>query len=183
MRRFVFIGCLLLLGCDKAATKSSGGDSKDSASAEAKTDKPSEPMSDAVIEFKKLEDTIPVSDTGVKYQITVTGTKGPKISAATSSLIAVYKDGDSEKSDLLATETDDGSSWSPEDNPFPGAVGTDWHFGGMVFMDDAKNADLQKLYAQRESNGLKLMLKVELKSTGGAIKPVEREITLDPPKG
>ncbi len=140
------------------------------------------PVSDAKIEFKTLEDSIPVTDTGVKYQITVKGTKGPVITAITSTLTAVYTVDGAEKSDLLATETDDGSSWSAEDNPFPGAVGSDWEgCGGMVFMDDAKNADLQKLYADRETNKLKLMLGVELKSTGGKIAPLNQEIKLLPP--
>lgn len=139
------------------------------------------PVSDAKIEFKKLEDSIPVTDTGVKYQITVKGTKGPVITAITSTLTAVYTVDGAEKSDKLATETDDGSNWSAEDNPFPGSVGGDWSCGGMVFMDDAKNADLQKLYADRETNKLKLMLGVELKSTGGKIAPLSQEIKLLPP--
>lgn len=141
------------------------------------------PVSGAKIEFKTIEDSIPVSDTGVKYQITVSGTKGPVITAITSTLTAVYTVDGAEKSDLLATETDDGSNWSAEDNPFPGSVGGDWEgCGGMVFMEDDKNAGLQKLYSDRESNKLKLMLGVELKSTGGKIAPVTHEIKLLPPK-
>lgn len=186
MRRFILLACVLTLGCDKSASTPESKDSaaaekKDSAATEKKAEA-DEPKSDAVIKFKKLEDSIPVSDTGVKFQINLEGTKGPVVSAATGSLIAVYKDGGAEKSDVLATETDDGAHWSPEDNPFPGSVGGDWEFAGSVFMDDDKNTELQKLYADKANNNLKLMLKVELKSSGGAIAPVEREITLLPPK-
>lgn len=142
-----------------------------------------QPKSDAVIKFVKLEDSIPVSDTGVKYKIKLEGTPGPVIKAITSTLTLVYKDGGSEKREKIASETDDGSDWSPEDNPFPGSVGGDWEVGGMVFMEDAENAKMRKLYGDREANGLKLMLGVELKSDGGAITPAEQEIKLLPPKG
>lgn len=140
-----------------------------------------QPKSDAVIKFKSIEDSIPVSDTGVKYVIRLEGTPGPVIKASTSTLTLVYKDGGSEKREKIASETDDGTGWSPEDNPFPGSVGGDWELGGMVYMEDAENAKMRKLYDDREANGLKLMLGVELKTEGGAITPAEEEITLLPP--
>ena len=98
-------------------------------------------------------------------------------------LTLVYTDGGSEKREKIASETDDGKHWSPEDNPLPGSVGGDWELGGAVFMEDAENAKMRKLYDDREANRLKLMLGVALKSEGGAITPAEQELTLLPPKG
>ncbi len=170
MRRALLLATLLAFGCDAASTGGGG-------------DKAEQPKIDAKVKWVKVEDSIPVSDTGVKYQLKLEGKPGPVIKSATSTLTAVHKDGDSEKRDLLATETDDGSSWSPEDNPFPGSVGGDWAFSGMVFMEDDKNAELQKLYADREKNGLKLMLGVKLEAEGGGVALAEQEITLLPPKG
>ncbi len=179
MRFAFFIACVLAVGCDAKTTTDNAKGAKAGAEAKAEAAKtPAQPKSDAVITFDRIEDSIPVTDTGVKFNISLKGTKGPVVSSATGSLTAVYEEGGAEQKLLLATETDDGSNWSPEDNPFPGEVGGDWTFGGSVFMDDDKSAQLQKLFADRDKNGLKMMLKVELESSGGAIEPVEHEITL-----
>ncbi len=135
------------------------------------------------ITFTRCEDSIPVTDTGVKYRLSVTAEKPLTVVSLESSLIArTIDDKKMEQNETLATEKDNGSSWSPEDNPFPGLLdkGKDWPVSGMVFMNDAASKKVQELYANRSSNGFKLILKatLDIKETGGLFDPsVEREIT------
>jgi hypothetical protein len=139
------------------------------------------------LSFSRVEDTIPVSDTGVKYNLDVTGKKDMTIVSTTSKLVAYWEEGEEEKELELAEEFDNGEHWLEEQNPFPGKIadGTTWSYAGSVFMDDDKNEELQQLYANKDSNKLKLMLEVEIdvKEIGGLFDPsIKQEITLNPPR-
>ena len=134
--------------------------------------------------FSRLEESIPITDTGVKYRLAVNSKSPLTVMSVTGSLKAVYRDGEGVKKELLLKERkDDGSSWIASQNPFPGKLSpnSSWRYGGMVFMSKQKNRDLQALYANKFENQLQLILKVELdiKETGMLFDPsVEREIEL-----
>lgn len=134
--------------------------------------------------FTRVEDRIPVTDTGVKYNITVSSEKELTVVGVTGTLKAIYKnEAKEEKIETIATSKDTGENWIPEQNPFPGKIhqSQNWEYAGSVFMEDDKSALLQDLFARKSKTGLKFVLNVEvdIKETGMLFDPsVDREIIL-----
>lgn len=136
------------------------------------------------IKFKQVEDRLPVTDTGIKYQITVESEKEVTAIAITETIKALYKDDDgTERSTILATDTDKGEHWIESDNPFPGKISknNNWEYSGSIYMDDEKSKLMQNLFAKKNSSNLRVVLVVEvdIKETGMLFDPsVETTITL-----
>ena len=135
--------------------------------------------------FTSIEDSIPVTDTVIRYKINVEAEKELTVISVSEELKIVYLDDEGEEQEeVLVEDKDDGSNWSDEDNPFPGKISKDnpWQFGGLVIMkDDAKSELLQKYFADKQRNKMKLMLEVEIdvKEIGMLFDPsISREIKL-----
>ncbi len=136
------------------------------------------------ITFNRVEDTIPVTDTGIKYNITVASEKELTAIGIKGSLKAIYKnDAGEEKTEIIASANDDGKDWIENQNPFPGKISKtqNWEYAGSVFMEEDKSAFLQGLFANKNKSQLKVILNVEvdIKETGMLFDPsIEKEITL-----
>ncbi|MEO5990088.1 MAG: hypothetical protein ABIP68_00510 [Ferruginibacter sp.] len=137
-----------------------------------------------VITFTSVEDNIHVTDTGIKFNISVASENAITVKAVTGTLKVTYKnDAGEERTETLGSETDNGEHWGVDDNPFPGIISKDqnWDFAGSVYMDDEKSILLQELFSNKSKTQLKVILNVEVdvKETGGLFDPsVQREITL-----
>ncbi|MCI5055849.1 MAG: hypothetical protein MRY83_07050 [Flavobacteriales bacterium] len=136
------------------------------------------------IEFERVEDEIPITDTGVKYNIKVSGEQKCTITSVTSTLQIEYINEEGEERVLdIASDDDDGEYWIESQNPFPGIVdpSNDWEYAGSIFMDDDKSEMLQKLYQNKSQSKvkLKLVVDVDVKEVGALFDPsIEREIVL-----
>lgn len=131
------------------------------------------------ITFERLEKSIPITDTGVKFNINVESKREYTVMSVTSTLKVKYMgDNDIEEEEILAEETNGEGYRLDGEYIFPAVIkeNTSWLFYGSIFMDDDANATMRRL-ANRVGFKLMLVVEVDIKEIGGLFDPsIETEI-------